>query len=55
MMLKITGEPIFQHVQASQETIGIVDKKQMIILKQRCVLVTQIGRLLGTLAIQATV
>ena len=55
MMLKITGEPTFKHVQASQETTGIVDKKQMIILKQRCVLVTQIGRLLGTLAIQATV
>ena len=55
MMLKITGEPTFKHVQASQETTGIVDKKQMIILKQRCVLVTQIGRSLGTLAIQATV
>ena len=55
MMLKITGEPTFKHVQASQETTGIVDRKQMIILKQKCVLVTQIGRLLGTLAIQATV
>ena len=55
MMLKITGEPTFKHVQASQETTGIVDRKQMIILKQRYVLAIQIGRLLGTLAIQATV
>ena len=55
MMLKITGELIFKHVQGSLETTGIVGKKQMIILKQKFVLATQTGQLIGTLAIQATV
>ena len=54
-MLKITGELIFKHVQGSLETTGIVGKKQMIILKQKFVLATQTGQLIGTLAIQATV
>ena len=55
MMLKITGELISKHVQGSQETTGIVGEKQMIILKQKFVLATQTGQLIGTLAIQATV
>ena len=55
MMLKITGELIFKHVQGSLETTGLVGKKQMTILKRKFVLATQTGQLIGTLAIQATV